>query len=255
MSIQAFDLILVLCICVSAFFAFRRGFVAETLAIIGWVVAFFAALYIGPWLAGRIDISPHWFGLALAYIIVFVVALLVMSFLSHQFSKNIKSSCAGPADRALGLVFGVVRALVVFAVLFLFFFSMLGLKQPHWLTDARTYPVVRRSAEMLVSLVPDHTFDALSHEKKKTSQLRQKNTLRADAEPQERVPVARVGIRKSNQNHEKMALNVVPEVRPATSKTAKKPTDDAKHSKTAYGAADRKALDRLIEASGAKEKR
>jgi membrane protein required for colicin V production len=95
-----------------------RGLVREVISILGWVIAFLAAnLFGGPLGAAMPQAIPTpELRVAAAYVVVFVLALVVASMLGILLSKAMHAVGLGPLDRALGAGFGVARgALIVLA--------------------------------------------------------------------------------------------------------------------------------------------
>ncbi|MDE2133657.1 MAG: CvpA family protein [Alphaproteobacteria bacterium] len=212
-AFQVIDVVVVAVIVVSTVYATYRGFVSETLSIFAWVAAAFATLYFGPWLAGlmRDMIAPSWLGEVVGYGAVFLVVVIPLSFVSFRFSEGVKKSQINALDGALGGAFGVVRGLAIIGIVYLVFSAIVPIPdQPGWIAKARLLPLIQDSADVVASLVPDHYMDSRRRE-------REKPVVQEEAPP-----------------------------KPAAApKTAVK-----KKSKKAYGAKDRHALDRLIEATG-----
>jgi membrane protein required for colicin V production len=215
LSITTVDLFVLLVILVSTGYAVWRGFLWETLSIFAWVAAAFACLYFGPALvpAARSMISVRWLAGLIAHVVVFLAVLIPLSFLSHRFSQSVKSSPIGPFDRALGAAFGVVRGLVIVGLVYIGFTYFVPVpQQPRWLADAEMLPVIQSTDEVLLSLVParDHPGFALSKRRGSGDEVGE---------------LIRRGDRTGTVHH----------------RHAK--------AKKRYGARDRQALDRLIEAT------
>jgi membrane protein required for colicin V production len=222
LAFQFLDVVVVAVVLVSAIYAPYRGFVAESLSILGWVAAAFATLYFGPWAAYwlRGMVEPAWLGSILGYAVVFLAVVIPANFASHRVSENVKKSTVGTLDGAMGAVFGIVRGLALVGIAYLIFTMFVSVgSQPGWVTKARLLPVVRASAQVVASLVPDQRV----------------GKERAKKEAVEAPPPAEKHVAK-----EKTA-----ETKPAATKPEPK-----KHGKKTYGAKDRHALDRLIEATG-----
>ncbi len=153
------------------------------------------------------------------YALVFVAVLIPISFASARFSEGVKKSPVGPLDQSLGFAFGVVRGLAVVGIAYLLFTMLVPVKnQPESVRDARLLPVIRTSAEVLLALVPNQD-------------LRDVHMSRGAAPEEPAQP---------------QAVSVpVPQPRPTISAR-----NTRKHSPRGYGAGDRHALDRLIEATG-----
>jgi membrane protein required for colicin V production len=214
LSVTFIDFLVVLVIVVSAGYAAWRGFVSETLTIIAWAAAAFATLYLGPWIVPLVKslVAIAWLATVLGWAAVFLAVFIPLSFMSYRFAESVKHSPIGPLDRALGLAFGVVRGLVIvgLAYLALTFFVPVHI-QPRWLTQARLLPMIQSSSEVLLSLVPKQDI---------SPRLAQKH-------PDD--PLADEIRRTENVQPRKVVT--------------KKPT-------SGYGTGDRRALNRLIEATG-----
>ena len=97
--------------------AFSRGFVREALGIGAWVGAFvFASVSVGwvrdevrSWISNRDLADPA------AYAIMFLAGLIVLSVITAMIGNVVRGSVLGGVDRSLGLVFGIGRAVVLVA--------------------------------------------------------------------------------------------------------------------------------------------
>ncbi len=214
------DLLTVIIVIVSAIYAIYRGFIAETLSIVAWAAAAFASLYFGPLVAPLLRgmIQTDWIADVAAYALVFVAVLIPISFASHRFSRTVQHSAAGPLDQALGFVFGIVRGLAIVGLAYLVFTWFVPTRgQPKSIRDARLLPLIQSTSEVILALVPDQD---------QRDAARDMREARPDREPGPQP-------------------NVAPMSKPA--KTAQ---ISHRRGRRAYGARDRRALDRLIEATG-----
>jgi membrane protein required for colicin V production len=239
LSVTLLDCLVVLIIVVSAGYAAWRGFLWETLTIFAWVAAAFGCLYFGPYLIPmmRSLVNEAWLASLLAYAAVFLAVFIPLAFMSHRFSESVKHSPIGPLDRAAGVAFGIVRGLVIVGLAYLAFTYFVPIRnQPRWLTEARLLPVVQSTADVLLTVVPDHPHD-YTYVPKHEEEVRQAPPPTASHDPMADL------IRKNE------AANSVP-------KSTAKPADSAPRHKTvakvtkSYGASDRQALDKLVETGG-----
>lgn len=217
LGITYIDPLVVIVVVLSAIYATWRGFVSETLSIFAWAAAAFATLFFGPRLApiARGLFASPLLGVMVGYIAIFLVVLIPLSFLSFRFAESVKHSAVGTLDRSLGFAFGVVRGLAIIGLAYIAFTTVVAVRnQPDWITNAKLLPVIRVSAQALLSLVPDQHLDGVKAE-----------TAAAPA-PKPEASAAPVP---------------TPSPKPAAAK---------KHGKKAYGAKERSELDRLIETTG-----
>jgi len=220
LNVSFVDLAVGAIILVSAGYAMYRGFVKETLSVFAWAAAAFATLYFGPSVAGYLHgrISPGWLGSVTGYAGVFLIVLIPLSYISYRFADSVKNSPVGTLDRALGAAFGIVRGLAIIGLAYFIFSSFVPVKsQPDWMAQARTLPLIQSSSEVLLSLVPDRDKAAA--------------TTDASAQPDD-------------------IKTTSPKPRPLREADRVSPK---KVPRKTYGAEDRRALDRLIEATGSGE--
>lgn len=158
MGFTLLDLAIVVIVILSIIFAIGRGFVEETLSILAWAIAAFATLFLAPRVAPLLhDHFAHdWEGAAASYLGVFLVVLIPLQFMSHRFAETVRRSEIGPIDRSLGAVFGLLRGLAIIGIAYLLFTVFVPMReQPHWVTDARLFPVMLKSSAVIASIVPD----------------------------------------------------------------------------------------------------
>jgi membrane protein required for colicin V production len=152
------DIIVIAVILLSGLFAFARGFVKEALSVAAWIGAGFAALYGLPYATPMAErfLPKGAVAEAAAALVVFLVALIILSLLTSAIAGRVKDSSLSAIDRTLGLVFGLVRGLVLVCLVYIAFSWALPAKQqqPTWIAEARTLPLLATGAERLRALVP-----------------------------------------------------------------------------------------------------
>jgi uncharacterized membrane protein required for colicin V production len=239
LSVTFIDCLIVLIIVVSAGYAAWRGFLWETLTIFAWVAAAFACLYFGPYIIPltRSLVQQDWLASLLAYAAVFLAVFIPMAFMTARFSASVKHSPIGPLDRAAGVAFGIVRGLVIVGLAYLAFTYFVPIRnQPHWVTEARLLPMVQSSADVLLSVVPDHPRD-YTYVPKHEEDVRQAPPPATSHDPMADL------IRKNEAANSVPKTTLKPAHVPVQHRTAAKATK-------AYGANDREALDKLVESGG-----
>ncbi len=157
LPVNTIDLVVIAIVLVSAFVALWRGLVRETFSIFEWVASAYAALRLAPifqpMLAGIVE--PPWLAWIAVFVGTFVIVLVPLSMLTHRFAEAVKRSEIGPVDRALGFVFGIGRGLVIVGLAYIAFASLVPAEEhPAALTDAKLFPLIQNSSEVLLSMVP-----------------------------------------------------------------------------------------------------
>ncbi|MCU9839502.1 CvpA family protein [Ruegeria sp. WL0004] len=121
------DGVVALIIVLSALLAYARGFMREVMAIAGWVAAAVLAFLfapkamplirelpvIGEFLTDSCELS-----VIAAFAAVFAVALVIVSFFTPLFSSLVQRSALGGLDQGLGFIFGVARGVLLVAIAF-----------------------------------------------------------------------------------------------------------------------------------------
>lgn len=151
------DYIYVALVIGSTIWATARGGVYETIATLSWVVAAFAARFVSPYLDTLLqkwfDLSESTVGtLVAAYFIVFFVILIAVSFINQKLRDKIQNSIFSVTDKTLGVIFGIIRGVVVMGFVYwgaLWYYSDIPTGLPHWITAARTRPVMQLTAVKL----------------------------------------------------------------------------------------------------------
>jgi membrane protein required for colicin V production len=232
------DFLIVAIILISAGYAAWRGFLSETLSVFEWVAAAFACLYLGPYFIPLTHslVAAWWLANLLAYAGVFLAVFIPLAFMSHRFAQSVKNSPIGPLDRALGVAFGIVRGMVVIGLAYLAFTYFVPIRQhPRWLAEARLLPAVQATSEALLSLVPGPNRHVASVRPAYAPEVVRQAPAPAAVHDSRPDPLGEI-IRRNAATEAPKAAAMQPQV-------ARK---DAKR----YGAQDRQALDKLIEATG-----
>lgn len=121
------DGVVAVVIVLSALLAYGRGLVRELMAIVGWIAAAVLAFlfapqvepivreipYIGDFLADSCELSVIG-----AFALVFAAALIIVSLFTPLFSSLVHRSILGGVDQGLGFIFGVVRGVLLVAIAF-----------------------------------------------------------------------------------------------------------------------------------------
>ncbi len=134
-----------------------RGFARELFSLAAWIGALFASTRIAPLILPWLLLHIH-DGLAasaLAYIISFIVLLLVFSTIAQRFATGLRSVLIGGTDRLLGCGFGVIRGALVLVVLYMALLAVGGEITAHALVaGSRSGPYILAGVHMLQGLTP-----------------------------------------------------------------------------------------------------
>ncbi|MEH6477602.1 MAG: CvpA family protein [Sneathiella sp.] len=157
LPINITDAVILLILLISAIFGFIRGFVKEVLSITGWVGASFLALYLFPIL--KPYVRAYIDNLLISDILtgagIFILSLVILSFITHAISEKVKASALGALDRSLGIFYGIARAAIIIGIAWLGYVQFIPPKdRPMWITEAKMLPIAKASGEFVARLTP-----------------------------------------------------------------------------------------------------
>ncbi len=140
----------------STIWATLRGGVYETIATLSWVVAAVSARFASPWLDKMLqswfDLSGSTVGtLVASYFVVFFAVLMLVGFFNQRLREKIQDSIMNVTDKTLGVIFGIVRGVVVMGIFYwgaLWYYSDMP-RLPSWLATSRTRPIMQLTASKL----------------------------------------------------------------------------------------------------------
>ncbi len=166
------DLVVLGILLVSSVVAFMRGFVREVLTIGSLAGAAAATLAFGSaltpmargWIVDPNATEPQMLfkvvpyemlAPVIAYALVFVSVLILLTIVTHMVSKGVHAVGLGPVDRSLGVVFGLVRGVVIVGLLSLVLnFVLSDTQREQFFGEAKTYPYVSYMADLTEALLP-----------------------------------------------------------------------------------------------------
>lgn len=210
-SVPAFDVIVFVILGLSALMGFARGVTREIFGILSWSGAG-VMTYFG---------YPHAKGLAALYIknpqiaeyatyaTMFIALLVIFSIFSHLLSTLIKNSVFGGIDRSLGFGFGLIRAVLLLAVLDLgmgVFFTRNA--PPEFMKNTRTLSHLHYLGDCLISIIPEKW--------QKVIKENQKN----DADLKEKIIQTVEEIKKTQEKNADDLANIMPQIESTTEQDA-----------------------------------
>jgi membrane protein required for colicin V production len=160
----AFDGAVIGTVGLSMLLAYIRGVTREVIALMTWVLGFFAAVAFSPLLGALLpDFGGHpVVRYLVAFALIFIAALVLGALVAWPLSSVIRKSGLGFVDRFLGAVFGIARG----AVLVVVFVLVAGLttlpRQDWWQNSALALPLTA-AALALKPWLPSEWADRLDY--------------------------------------------------------------------------------------------
>lgn len=178
------DVLVLIVIALSALIAFLRGFIREIFTIINVVGALAAAYYGGgmllPYMEGWLgvvpdaedpqrlfDIIPYTIiAKVLAYGAIFIVVVIFLSVVSHFLAETVRSIGLGAIDRTLGVIFGILRGVLLIGILYLpVHLAYNNTEQEEviekWFEGSKSYFYIEMTANMIAGFIPEEAKKAI----------------------------------------------------------------------------------------------
>jgi membrane protein required for colicin V production len=148
--IATLDIVLVVIVAVSALIGLVRGLVREAMSLVVWVVAVWAAARYADLLSPELaqSVPNAQLRLWLARGVLLVGLLLAGALVTWAIAKALHSTGLGPADRIVGLAFGVARGLVVVGIVVIVL-RLAGFSDEPWWRQSKLIPYAAPVADAL----------------------------------------------------------------------------------------------------------
>jgi len=148
------DVLIVFVLLASTIVGLLRGFVREALSLAFWIVAIWAAWKFGPL------VEPHLGGLLagpkvapwVGRLTVLVIVLLVGVVAGMLMNYFMRSMGLGPLDRAIGVLFGIVRGALLVGLIVIGG-ELLHLNHEEWWSRAKLIPYGETVGDWLRAMV------------------------------------------------------------------------------------------------------
>lgn len=158
LPINVLDIAVGAVLIVSALFALVRGLAHELFAVVGWIGAILATIYGFPYVKpyARQIIAVPWAADLAAGVVIFILTLIVLSVFTRMISQRVQDSALNAVDRSLGFLFGLARGALLICLAYIAYDRLLErTEHPHWMTSARSLPLIQTGSQMLIALLPE----------------------------------------------------------------------------------------------------
>ncbi|WP_411836580.1 CvpA family protein [Paracoccus sp. ME4] len=150
-------------IILSAILAWSRGFVRESLAILGWIGAAVLAFLFAPTmrpLVAQLPVLDRFLGdscelaTIAGFAVVFALALVVFSIITPLFSSVVQRSALGGVDQGMGFLFGVARGVLLVAIAFIVYDRVMTTQDVAVVENSRSAQVFERMRLQMDDQIP-----------------------------------------------------------------------------------------------------
>lgn len=149
------DYVILAILVVSAGISVLRGFLREAISLAGWVLAFWLALTFADDISALFasSISQPSMRHAVAFFAIVVITLIVTAIVMYVVRLLVDKTEITGTDRALGIIFGIARGIVIVAILVLFA-GLTALPQDAWWKESLFLPHIQVLAEEIRNVLP-----------------------------------------------------------------------------------------------------
>ena len=149
------DWVIIGIIGVSGLISLVRGFIKEALSLASWLIAFFVARYFSGHLATLLQdsIATNSVRWLVSFGILFVATLVVMAMVNYLIAQLVKATGLSGTDRLLGMVFGIVRGVIVVIAL-VYGAQLTMIPEDLWWQESTIIPYLENLADWARKTLP-----------------------------------------------------------------------------------------------------
>ncbi len=129
------DYIIISIIVISMVISLMRGFVREALSLAGWFLAIWVSFYyMDPMVAllsPRLDLPPSILSLV-AFAVLFIITLIMAALVTNLIAAIVDQTGLSGTDRSIGMLFGIVRGIIIVGILVLLAGFTMVPQDPWW---------------------------------------------------------------------------------------------------------------------------
>ncbi len=156
MTLNTLDLIILVVVGLSSLLSLYRGFFSEFFSLATWAIALWLPFnYTEQFMAflpSTVESpSARWF---ISAGTLFIGAMVIGGILSFMIRKILGATGLGLADRILGVLIGVVRGVLLVAIVALLATSNPSIPQEKWWNESKILPPVLKVSKMIQNRLP-----------------------------------------------------------------------------------------------------
>ncbi len=156
------DLVFIALIVLSGLLSLYRGFVREVLSLATWIVAAWVGIRFASELAVHLPdaVTDTTLRMGIAFAILFVLVLIAGGILGALANRLVRGTGLTGTDRSLGVIFGLLRGVLLVAVL-VFLAWLTPLTEEGWWEQSRLVPEFERLVNWLLDQLPQSLQERL----------------------------------------------------------------------------------------------
>lgn len=156
------DWLIIVTVFLSMGFGLYRGFIKEVLAVLVWLLSFYIAICFYPDLMVLFDkiVDSPSIQIVCSFGVLFVISMFLFGAAKHMISKAGDSAILTYPNRALGFVFGFIRAVIILVVLVILS-ELVPVNQESWWRQSMIIPHLVKIAVAVDRFIPAEIQDYL----------------------------------------------------------------------------------------------
>lgn len=163
LALNITDIIFLLIILISVIIGLFRGFAKEALALTGWFISGWLSIKYYGLLATNLRnfITPQILADAISFGIIFLILILLSTLITQIVSKNIQNSLLSPIDKFMGMIFSIIRSVLILSIITIFLEKSIWQEKdiPEWVSNSHTYNLITLVNNFIVTLLPKDIFN------------------------------------------------------------------------------------------------
>ncbi|XDZ64596.1 CvpA family protein [Alphaproteobacteria bacterium LSUCC0684] len=165
LSINAVDIVVLITLFLSGVLATFRGATREIMGLAGWIVAIVGARFLQPWTTDLVveSIGNENIAEIVGFIAPFIAIVFFWFLLANIISPGLKKLAFGAMDRPLGFIFGIIRGVVIIAVIYMtaLLVTRNEASLPDQVLNSTSIVPTRIVASMMSGIAPDDIRQAM----------------------------------------------------------------------------------------------
>ncbi|MAU41936.1 MAG: hypothetical protein CMF31_09980 [Kordiimonas sp.] len=157
-TLNPFDIMVLIALGLSGLLSLSRGFTTEVLSLASWAGAALVTMhglpYVEPY--ARKYIEPDFIADLIAIAGLGLLSLMTLRYGAGLIGSSIKNSNIGALDRALGVLFGLLRGALIVCLGYLLMIWVIGRDDmPDWVMEAKSRPLAEYGTSILLAAMPE----------------------------------------------------------------------------------------------------
>jgi uncharacterized membrane protein required for colicin V production len=182
MMFTIFDITIFTIVAISSIFGLYKGMLNIVINLLGFIASIIAAILLFPYIKSTFSahIANDLAASILSGIVAYVFSLVVLTFITSKIVALFSSASHGFLDRTLGVLFGILRGLIISIVIFAVVailssgsylkaknaMSLIeGLdksKYPDWLAESKTSQFLEKVLKYSINSLPENTLESIT---------------------------------------------------------------------------------------------